>query len=102
MGRGNRKHSDHVAVEAMRKEMDTLPIHGRVVIGEGERDKAPMLYVGEEVGAQKGEACPTSTSPSTRSRAPTSAPPARRAPSPSSPQPSAAVCSTPPTSTWRS
>jgi fructose-1,6-bisphosphatase class II len=58
MGRGNRKHSDHVAVEAMRKEMDTLPIHGRVVIGEGERDKAPMLYVGEEVGAQKGDGLP--------------------------------------------
>src|SRR6188474_1635145 len=55
MGRGDRKHSDHVAVEAMRREMDTLPIHGRVVIGEGERDKAPMLYVGEEVGARKGE-----------------------------------------------
>ncbi len=54
MGRGDRKHSDFVAVEAMRREMDTLPIHGRVVIGEGERDKAPMLYVGEEVGAAKG------------------------------------------------
>src|SRR5688572_33121988 len=51
MGRGDRKYSDHVAVEAMRKEMDRLPIHGRVVIGEGERDKAPMLYVGEELGA---------------------------------------------------
>jgi fructose-1,6-bisphosphatase class II len=55
MGRGDRKYSDHVAVEAMRKEMDSLPIHGRVVIGEGERDKAPMLYVGEEVGAHKGQ-----------------------------------------------
>jgi len=55
MGRGNRKHSDHVAVEAMRKEMDTLPIDGRVVIGEGERDKAPLLYVGEQVGALKGQ-----------------------------------------------
>ena len=54
MGRGDRKYSDHVAVEAMRKQMDSLPIHGRVVIGEGERDKAPMLYVGEEVGALKG------------------------------------------------
>src|SRR5204862_1269295 len=55
MGRGDRKHSDHVAVEAMRQEMDTLPIDGRVVIGEGERDKAPMLYVGEQVGALKGQ-----------------------------------------------
>jgi fructose-1,6-bisphosphatase class II len=54
MGFGNRKYSDQVAVEAMRREMDTLPMHGRVVIGEGERDKAPMLYVGEEVGAHRG------------------------------------------------
>jgi fructose-1,6-bisphosphatase class II len=55
MGLGKRKHSDHVAVEAMRKEMDTLPIDGRIVIGEGERDKAPLLYVGEQVGALKGQ-----------------------------------------------
>ena len=54
MGFGNRRHSDHVAVEAMRHEMDTLAMDGRVVIGEGERDKAPMLYVGEEVGALRG------------------------------------------------
>jgi fructose-1,6-bisphosphatase class II len=51
MGFGNRRHSDQVAVEAMRREMDSLPMNGRVVIGEGERDKAPMLYVGEELGA---------------------------------------------------
>jgi fructose-1,6-bisphosphatase class II len=51
MGYGNRRHSDQVAVEAMRREMDSLPMSGRVVIGEGERDKAPMLYVGEELGA---------------------------------------------------
>ncbi|HEX3130417.1 MAG TPA: class II fructose-bisphosphatase [Thermoanaerobaculia bacterium] len=50
MGRGDRRHSDQVAVEAMRQEMDNLPMDGRIVIGEGERDKAPMLYVGEEVG----------------------------------------------------
>jgi len=55
MGLGKRKYSDQVAVEAMRREMDTLPMHGRVVIGEGERDKAPMLYVGEEVGALRGQ-----------------------------------------------
>jgi len=53
MGRGERRHSDQVAVEAMRKEMDSLPMDGRIVIGEGERDKAPMLYVGEEVGSLK-------------------------------------------------
>src|SRR5690606_15674429 len=50
MGQGDRKHSDHVAVEAMRTVMDTLPMRGRIVIGEGERDEAPMLYIGEELG----------------------------------------------------
>jgi len=54
MGLGDRKRSDQVAVEAMRHELDTLQIAGRIVIGEGERDQAPMLYVGEEVGALKG------------------------------------------------
>jgi fructose-1,6-bisphosphatase class II len=55
MGFGDRRHSDQVAVEAMRREMDTLQMDGRVVIGEGERDKAPMLYVGEELGALRGK-----------------------------------------------
>src|SRR6185437_10469128 len=50
MGQGDRKYSDHVAVEAMREVMDTVPMRGRIVIGEGERDEAPMLYIGEEVG----------------------------------------------------
>jgi len=50
MGRGDRKHSDRLAVEAMRKTLESVPIHGRIVIGEGERDEAPMLYIGEEVG----------------------------------------------------
>jgi len=50
MGQGDRHHSDQVAVEAMRKVMDTLPIDGTIVIGEGERDEAPMLYIGEKVG----------------------------------------------------
>jgi fructose-1,6-bisphosphatase class II len=50
MGQGERKYSDHVAVEAMRKIMDTLPMRGEIVIGEGERDEAPMLYIGEKVG----------------------------------------------------
>jgi fructose-1,6-bisphosphatase class II len=54
MGLGDRETSDRVAVEAMRREMDTLPIAGRIVIGEGERDEAPMLYVGELVGSEKG------------------------------------------------
>ncbi len=51
MGQGDRRHSDQVAVEAMRRVMDTLPIDGTVVIGEGERDEAPMLYIGEKVGS---------------------------------------------------
>jgi fructose-1,6-bisphosphatase class II len=50
MGQGDRHHSDHVAVEAMRRTMDTVPIDGTIVIGEGERDEAPMLYIGEKVG----------------------------------------------------
>ncbi len=50
MGQGDRKYSDHVAVEAMRKIMDTVPMRGEIVIGEGERDEAPMLYIGEKVG----------------------------------------------------
>jgi fructose-1,6-bisphosphatase II / sedoheptulose-1,7-bisphosphatase len=54
MGQGDRKYSDHVAVEAMREVMDTVPMRGRVVIGEGERDEAPMLYIGEEVGGGFG------------------------------------------------
>jgi fructose-1,6-bisphosphatase II / sedoheptulose-1,7-bisphosphatase len=55
MGFGNRRHSDQVAVEAMRREMDNLEMDGRVVIGEGERDKAPMLYVGEQLGKGRGK-----------------------------------------------
>jgi fructose-1,6-bisphosphatase II / sedoheptulose-1,7-bisphosphatase len=54
MGQGDRKYSDHVAVEAMREVMDTVPMRGRIVIGEGERDEAPMLYIGEKVGSAIG------------------------------------------------
>jgi fructose-1,6-bisphosphatase class II len=50
MGQGDRHRSDQVAVEAMREVMDTVPIDGTIVIGEGERDEAPMLYIGEKVG----------------------------------------------------
>src|SRR2546421_3104930 len=53
MGQGDRKHADHVAVEAMRKTMDTVHMQGTIVIGEGERDEAPMLYIGEQVGAKR-------------------------------------------------
>ncbi|HYC21669.1 MAG TPA: class II fructose-bisphosphatase [Candidatus Bathyarchaeia archaeon] len=55
MGQGDRHHSDHVAVEAMRKAMDSLPMRGQVVIGEGERDEAPMLFIGEHVGRGRNE-----------------------------------------------
>jgi fructose-1,6-bisphosphatase class II len=50
MGQGDRKYADQVAVEAMRKEMETLDIDGVIVIGEGERDEAPMLFIGERLG----------------------------------------------------
>ena len=54
MGFGDGHRSDEVAVESMRRELADLPMAGRIVIGEGERDKAPMLYVGEELGQQCG------------------------------------------------
>src|SRR5215211_3839665 len=54
MGQGDRHKSDQVAVEAMRREMDSLPFDGTIVIGEGERDEAPMLYIGEKVGSAPG------------------------------------------------
>jgi len=50
MGKGDKNEADHVAVEAMRKRMNQIHMRGRIVIGEGERDEAPMLYIGEEVG----------------------------------------------------
>src|ERR1700761_9510756 len=53
-GRGAVKESDQVAVDAMRRELHSLPIDGTVVIGEGEMDEAPMLYIGERVGGKNG------------------------------------------------
>ena len=53
-GRGDEQLADQAAVEAMRTELNRLKIRGRVVIGEGERDEAPMLYIGEEVGTGEG------------------------------------------------
>jgi len=52
MGRGERELSDKVATESMRGTMDSIPMRGTIVIGEGERDQAPMLYIGEQVGAE--------------------------------------------------
>jgi fructose-1,6-bisphosphatase class II len=54
IGHGRRKHSDKLAVEAMRKAMETVRMDGTIVIGEGERDEAPMLYIGEKVGMGAG------------------------------------------------
>jgi len=54
IGRGNEKAADHAAVEAMRAALNTLEMDGTVVIGEGERDEAPMLYIGEKVGSAQG------------------------------------------------
>jgi fructose-1,6-bisphosphatase II / sedoheptulose-1,7-bisphosphatase len=50
MGKGEKDTADHVAVEAMRERMNKIYMRGRIVIGEGERDEAPMLYIGEELG----------------------------------------------------
>jgi fructose-1,6-bisphosphatase class II len=50
VGQGDRKRSDRLAVEAMRKMLEGVPVRGRIVIGEGERDEAPMLWIGEQVG----------------------------------------------------
>ncbi len=54
IGRGNEKAADAAAVEAMRAALNTLDMDGTVVIGEGERDEAPMLYIGEKVGTAQG------------------------------------------------
>lgn len=67
MGYGDAERSDAVAVEAMRRDLGAMPIAGRVVIGEGERDEAPMLFVGEElgehVGSEDGEAVDIAVDP---------------------------------------
>ena len=53
-GRGDEKAADQAAVDAMRRELNRLPIDGTIVIGEGERDEAPMLFIGERVGTRTG------------------------------------------------
>ena len=55
MGKGDENAADQAAVNAMRKFLNNLSISGHVVIGEGERDEAPMLYIGEKVGNKSGE-----------------------------------------------
>jgi fructose-1,6-bisphosphatase class II len=58
MGQGDRHKSDRVAVEAMRRELDSVAIDGTIVIGEGERDQAPMLFIGEKVGLANARGIP--------------------------------------------
>src|SRR3954470_23368948 len=53
-GKGNEKAADQAAVDAMRRELNKLQIDGTIVIGEGERDEAPMLFIGEKVGSGHG------------------------------------------------
>ncbi len=55
MGRGERDEADHAATESMRRTMDEIDMAGTIVIGEGERDQAPMLYIGEQVGRQSDD-----------------------------------------------
>ena len=62
-GRGNEMAADQAAVDAMRREMNNLPIAGKVVIGEGERDEAPMLFIGETVGKGHGPAMDIAVDP---------------------------------------
>ncbi|MDR6954332.1 fructose-1,6-bisphosphatase II / sedoheptulose-1,7-bisphosphatase [Ancylobacter sp. 3268] len=62
-GRGDEKAADKAAVDAMRRELNRLPIAGRIVIGEGERDEAPMLFIGEELGTGKGPAVDIAVDP---------------------------------------
>lgn len=62
-GRGDKHGADRAAVDAMRAMTDTLPIRGVVVIGEGEKDQAPMLHNGEEIGTQHGAACDVAVDP---------------------------------------
>ena len=66
VGRGDKDAADQAAVDAMRLMLDTVSMEGVVVIGEGEKDEAPMLFNGEEVGNGRARRW---TSPSTRSRA---------------------------------
>ena len=58
MGLGDGHKADQAAVEAMRAEMDTVGMDGTIVIGEGERDKAPMLFIGEKVGLASHDKAP--------------------------------------------
>jgi len=62
-GFGNKMLADQAAVTAIRSHLNTIPIKGRIVIGEGERDEAPMLYIGEKIGLGKGRAIDIAVDP---------------------------------------
>jgi len=63
VGRGDEKAADHAAVEAMRDTLNSLDIDGRIVIGEGERDETPMLFIGEALGSGQGPAIDIAVDP---------------------------------------
>ncbi len=63
VGRGDEKAADKAAVDSMRSSLDWIDIEGTIVIGEGERDQAPMLYIGEKVGTGKGQAVDIAVDP---------------------------------------
>ena len=102
MGMGDRDGADQAAVESMRTSLETIAIDGTIVIGEGERDQAPMLYIGEKVGSPKTSPAPTRwILRSIRWKEPTCAPPARAAPLPCWRRPRKAACCTRRIATWR-
>ena len=97
-GHGKDKASDQAAVDAMRRELNKLPIDGTVVIGEGEIDEAPMLFIGEKVGTKSGPEGRHRRRSAGRHRR--CAPRTCRARSPPSRWRMAARCCTRPTATW--
>ena len=99
MGFGKKDEADQAATTAMRKVFDTIPMKGTVVIGEGEMDEAPMLYIGEQLGSGSR---PRWMWPSIPWRGPTSWRRGCGTPFPSWRSPTGAICCTPPTCTWRS
>ena len=97
VGRGDEKAADQAAVDAMRNALNELAIDGEIVIGEGERDEAPMLYIGEKVGTGKGPKIDIALDPLEGTTLTAKAMPNALAGWPGRPR---AACSTPPTPIW--